>query len=111
VTDTQPRGMSIAPPDRIAESLAGMFVATFVGLSLPAVGVGITLSRHVSPKDTILGFAIAVSVGITVSAIKLVGRTTARPQGGPTAAGRGVESPDAKPGYQPIDRPKERRAT
>ena len=44
--------MSIAPPDRIAESLAGMFLATFVGISLPVVGAGITLSRHVSPKDT-----------------------------------------------------------
>jgi len=64
--------MSIAPPDRIAESLAGMFVAAFVGLSLPVVGVGISLSRHVSPKDTILGFAIAVSAGIAASAIKLV---------------------------------------
>src|ERR1700745_4519754 len=68
--------MSIAPPERIAESLAGMFVATFVGLSLPVVGAGITLSRHVSPKDTILGFAIAVSAGIAASAIKLVGRMT-----------------------------------
>ena len=68
--------MSIAPPDRIAESLAGMFLAAFVGLSLPVVGAGITLSRHVSPKDTILGFAIAVSAGIAASAIRLVGRTT-----------------------------------
>ena len=82
--------MSIAPPDRIAESLAGMFLAAFVGLSLPVVGAGITLSRHVSPKDTILGFAIAVSVGIAASAIKLLGRPTTRPQ--------------------PIVKPKERRA-
>src|SRR5215470_3652646 len=74
--------------DRMADRLqAGMFVAAFVGLSLPVVGVGITLSRHVSPKDTILGFAIAVSVGIAASAIKLVGCTTPR-AGGPTAAGR-----------------------
>src|SRR4029079_10182428 len=35
--------MSIAPPDRIAESLAGMFVAAFLGLSLPVDGAGITL--------------------------------------------------------------------
>ena len=49
--------MSIAPPDRTAESLAGMFLAAFVGLSLPVVGAGITLSRHVTPKDTILGVA------------------------------------------------------
>jgi MFS family permease len=102
--------MSVAPPDRIAESLAGMFVAAFVGLSLPVVGVGITLSRHVSPKDTILGFAIAVSAGIAASAIKLVGRTTPRAEGGPTAAGRGADSLDGKPGHQPIDKPKERRA-
>jgi MFS family permease len=102
--------MSIAPPDRIAESLAGMFVAAFVGLSLPVVGVGITLSRHVSPKDTILVFAIAVSAGIAASAIKLVGRTTPRAGRGPTAAGRGADSPGGKPGHQPIDKPKERRA-
>jgi MFS family permease len=68
--------MSIAPPDRTAESLAGMFLAAFMGLSLPVVGAGITLSRHVTPKDTILGFAIVVSAGIATSAIKLVGRTT-----------------------------------
>jgi hypothetical protein len=102
--------MSIAPPDRIAESLAGMFLATFVGLSLPAVGVGITLSRHVSPKDTILGFAIAVSLGIAASAIKLVGRTTTRAGGGLTPAERGADSPGGKPGHQPIGKPKERRA-
>src|SRR5690348_4444127 len=102
--------MSIAPPDRIAESLAGMFAATFVGLSLPVVGAGIALSRHVSPKDTILGFAIAVSIGIAASAIKLVGRTTTRAAGGPTRARRGADSPDGEPGYQPIDKPKERRA-
>jgi Major Facilitator Superfamily len=102
--------MSIAPPDRIAESLAGMFVATFVGLSLPVVGAGVTLSRNVSPKDTILGFAIVVSAGIAVSAIKLVGRTAPRVGGPSTPAGRRADSPDGKPGYQPIDPPKERRA-
>jgi len=102
--------MSIAPPDRIAESLAGMFVAAFLGLSLPVVGAGITLSRHVSPKDTILGFAIVVSAGIAASAIKLVGRTTTRTGSGPTPAETGAGSRDGKPGRQPIDNPKERRA-
>jgi predicted MFS family arabinose efflux permease len=102
--------MSIAPPDRIAESLAGMFLAGFVGLSLPVVGVGITLSRHVSPKVTILGFAIAVSAGIAASAIRLVGRTTTRTGGAPTAAGRGADAPDGTAGHHPIDNPDERRA-
>ena len=102
--------MSIAPPDRIAESLAGMFLAAFVGISLPVVGAGITLSRHVSPKDTILGFAIVVSAGIAASAIKLVGRTTTGAEGGPTPVGRAADSRDGELGHRLIDNPKERRA-
>jgi len=102
--------MSIAPPDRIAESVAGMFLAAFVGISLPVVGAGITLSRHVSPKDTILGFAIAVSAGIAASAIKLVGRTTPRAGGARTAAPRRTNSPAGESGHHPIDKPNERRA-
>jgi predicted MFS family arabinose efflux permease len=102
--------MSIAPTDRKAESLAGMFVATFVGISLPVVGAGITLSRHVSPQDTILGFAIVVTAGIAVSAVRLVGRTATRAGRGPTPAGPGADSRDGKPGHQPMDKPTERRA-
>jgi hypothetical protein len=65
--------MAISPPDRIAESVAGMLLAAFVGLSLPVVGAGITLASHVSPKVTLLGFALAVSAGIAASALKLAG--------------------------------------
>jgi hypothetical protein len=68
--------LSISPADQIAESLAGVFLSAYVGLSLPVVGAGITLARHVSPRVTILGFAIAVSVGIAGAAIKLVGGPT-----------------------------------
>jgi MFS family permease len=89
--------MRIAPPERIAESLAGLFVAAFVGLSLPAVGVGITLSRHVSPKDTLLGFAIAVSAGIAVSAIRLVGQKSTTDAAEPPPAGQRTDSHDRMP--------------
>jgi MFS family permease len=65
--------MEISSPDRIAESVAGVLLAAFVGLSLPVVGAGVMLASHVSPKVTILGFAIAVSVGIAASAVKLAG--------------------------------------
>jgi hypothetical protein len=102
--------MSIAPPDRIAESLAGLFLATFVGISLPVVGAGITLSRHVSPKDTLLGFAIAVSAGIAASAIRLVGRTSTPGGGGLTPTGGGADSSDRKADHHLIDNPNERRA-
>jgi hypothetical protein len=78
---------------------------------LPVVGVGITLSRHVSAKDTILAFAIAVSAGIAVSAIKLVGRTTTGAGEGRTPAGPGADSAEDEPTHHHlIDDPKERRA-
>jgi MFS family permease len=84
--------MSIAPPDRIAESLTRIFLSSYVGLSLPVVGAGITLARDVSPKVTLLGFAIAVSVGIAASAIKLVGRTTAPAPATPITVGGVAEA-------------------
>jgi MFS family permease len=68
--------MSMSPPERIAESLTGVFLSAYAGISLPVVGAGIALARDVSPKVTLLGFAIAVSVGIAASAIKLLGRST-----------------------------------
>jgi MFS family permease len=77
--------MSISPPERIAESLTGVFLSAYVGISLPVVGAGITLARHVTPKVTILGFAIVVTVGIAASAIKLLGRPTTRAPVGSTA--------------------------
>ena len=93
--------------DRMADRLlARMFVAAFVGLSLPVAGVGITLSRRVSPKDTILGSAIA---GIAACAITLAGRTAPRARR-PAAAGRGADSPGGKPGHQPIAKLNERKA-
>jgi MFS family permease len=78
--------MSVSPPERIAESLTGVFLSAYVGISLPVVGAGITLARHVTPKVTILGFAIAVTVGIAASAFKLLGRTTPHAPVEPTAA-------------------------
>jgi MFS family permease len=68
--------MSISPPERIAESLTGVFLSAYVGIALPVVGAGITLARHVTPKVTILGFAIAVSVGIAAAAFELLGRAS-----------------------------------
>jgi MFS family permease len=93
--------MSVSPPERIAESLTGVFLSAYVGISLPVVGAGITLARHVTPKVTILGFAIAVTVGIAASAIKLLGRTTTHAPVGPTAAAP-VDAHDGTPSRDPI---------
>ena len=69
--------MSILPPERVAESLTGVFLSAYVGISLPVVGAGITLARNVSPKATLLGFAITVTIGIAASAFKLIARPAA----------------------------------
>jgi hypothetical protein len=94
--------MSISAPERIAESLTGVFLAAYVGISLPVVGAGITLARHVTPKVTILCFAIAVSAGIAASAIKLLGRATTHAPVGPTAAGPVKDAHDGTPNRDPI---------
>jgi len=94
--------MSISPPERIAESLTGVFLAAYVGISLPVVGAGITLARHVTPKVTILGFAIAVTVGITASAIKLLRRPRTHSAVETAAATPAKEAPDGSPDRDPI---------
>jgi hypothetical protein len=63
----------ISPPESRAEALAGTYLAAFVGLSVPIVGAGVALAEGASPRVTLLGFAIAVAIGIVASAIKLLG--------------------------------------
>jgi MFS family permease len=64
--------LSVSPPETRAEALAGIYLAAFVGLSVPIVGAGVALADGVSPRVTLLAFAIAVAIGIIVSAIKLL---------------------------------------
>ena len=62
----------ISPPENRAEALTGLYLAAFAGLSLPIVGAGVALAEGVSPRATLLGFAIAVAIGIVAAAIKLL---------------------------------------
>jgi len=62
----------ISPPESRAEALAGTYLAAFIGLSVPIVGAGVALAEGVSPRVTLLAFAIAVAIGIGASAIKLL---------------------------------------
>ena len=79
--------LSISAPDRIAESLVGVFLSAYVGLSLPVVGAGASRSPATSARrPPSLSFAIAVSVGIAASAIKLVGGPPSQAPNTPTAA-------------------------
>ena len=93
--------MSISPPERIAESLTGVFLAAYVGISLPVVGAGITLARHVTPKTTILAFGIAITVGIAAAAITLLRRPTTHAAVQPAAATPAKDAPDGAPARNP----------
>jgi len=81
--------LSISTPERIAESLTGVFLSGYVGISLPVVGVGITLAEGVSLKVTLLAFAIAMGLGIAASAVKLL----AQPVANASAASPSREAP------------------
>jgi hypothetical protein len=66
----------IAPPSRLAESLAAFYLAGYGGLSLPVIGLGIAL-REASPRASLLGFAVVVAGGILAATPVLV--ATPRP--------------------------------
>jgi MFS family permease len=62
----------VSRPESRAEALTGTYLAAFVGLSVPIVGAGVALAEGVSPRVTLLAFAIAVAIGIVASAIRLL---------------------------------------
>ncbi len=83
----------ISPPESRAEALAGTYLAAFIGLSVPIVGAGVALAEGVSPRVTLLGFAIAVAIGIVASAIKLLGGGGASARGARARRGRALRHP------------------
>jgi MFS family permease len=67
--------IQISPAETRAEALAGLFLAGYVGLSIPVVGAGIAL-QFTSAENTLLGFAIVEAVAILAAAPRLLGATT-----------------------------------
>lgn len=51
----------VSPKDRAAETLAGFFLAGYVALSAPVIGVGLAL-QHFSLRNTLTSFAVLVGV-------------------------------------------------
>lgn len=62
-----------APENRLAMT-SKLLVALYVGLSIPVVGAGIALDRGASIPNTVLGFAILVALGVTLSGWALLRR-------------------------------------
>lgn len=57
---------AVAPPARVAETLAGFFLAGYLGISIPVVGAGIAL-LHFSARTTLLGFSVILAVGLVAA--------------------------------------------
>jgi len=66
-----------APEDRVAMT-STLIISAFVGLSIPVIGAGIALDLGASAPNTVLGFAIAVGVGVALSGWALL-RSQRRP--------------------------------
>jgi hypothetical protein len=64
-----------APEDRVAMT-SSLLIALFVGLSVPVIGAGIALNQGATAPDTVLGFAVLVGLGVSVSGVALLGRRT-----------------------------------
>lgn len=71
--------VAISPEDRLGETLAGYYLAAYIGLSLPAIGVGVAL-QFLTPRVTLLAFAIVVGGGLLAASRVLLGSPTAEAQ-------------------------------
>ena len=60
-----------------AEALAGLLLAGYLGLSVPAIDMGVAL-RQVSPKATLLGFSLVVAAALLAAAHILLRANRAR---------------------------------
>jgi MFS family permease len=62
----------LAAPQRRAEVLAGFFLAGYVGLSVPVLGLGV-LDQVVEPRVALLAFAALLLAGVAAAARSLLG--------------------------------------
>lgn len=62
---------AVAPPARRAEALAGMFLAGYIGLSVPVLALGV-LTQYLSPRVSLLSFTAALAAGVMIVSRRLL---------------------------------------
>ncbi|HEV7640047.1 MAG TPA: MFS transporter [Gaiellaceae bacterium] len=67
--------VAIAEHDHRAEALAGLFLAAYIGLAIPVIGLGI-LTQVVAPRVALLLFAGALVAGVLSGLRSLLGHAT-----------------------------------
>jgi MFS family permease len=63
----------IATPDARAEALAGMFLAGYIGLSLPVMGLGV-MTQYLSARTSLVIFTGVLAAAILAAAPRLLSR-------------------------------------
>jgi MFS family permease len=78
----------LAVPERRAEALAGVFLAGYIGLALPVMGLGV-LTQYLAPRVGLLVFAAVLAGSIVLATPTLVGgrRSSAQLPGDGAARG------------------------
>jgi MFS family permease len=66
--------LEASPAESRVAMTSDLLIALYVGLAVPVIGAGVALELGVSAPDTVLGFAILVGLGVTVSGWALLGR-------------------------------------
>jgi hypothetical protein len=69
--------LGASPAESRVAMTSDLLIALYVGLSVPVIGAGIALNQGVSAPNTVLGFAILVALGVSVSGWALLGRRSA----------------------------------
>jgi hypothetical protein len=62
--------ISIAPPQARGEALAGLFLAAYIGLAVPVLGLGLA-TQLLSTQTAVLGFAVVLLAVLAVVSRKL----------------------------------------
>jgi MFS family permease len=62
--------ISIAPPQARGEALAGLFLAAYIGLAVPVLGLGVA-TQLFSTRDAVLGFAAVLLAVVAAVSRKL----------------------------------------
>jgi MFS family permease len=66
----------IATPDSRAEALAGMFLAGYIGLSVPVLGLGV-MTQYLSPRVSLVIFTGVLAAAILAATSRLLQRRSA----------------------------------
>lgn len=77
---------AVAPPEQRAEALAGVFLAGYVGLTIPVIGLGL-LTQELAADVSLTVFAVLLMAGVVATAVQRAALRSVRGLGEPFERG------------------------